>query len=132
MEAQNFEAVVQALREWRQAHPQATFDEIDATVQRHFALVQAQVVAELSQTPPEEEQEREEAAQPAPTPRCPQCGQPAAHAGAWGAPAARADAPGAGDYAASGVLRVPGLRVRAFPPWMRRSAWAAAALAPKS
>ncbi len=73
MEAQSFEAVVQALREWRQAHPQATFDEIDAAVQRHFAPVQAQVVAELSQTPQEE---REGEAQPAPARRCPQCGQP--------------------------------------------------------
>ena len=75
MEGQRFEGVVQALREWRQAHPQATFDEIDAAVQRQFAPVQAQVVAELSQTPPEEREGAGEA-QPAPPPRCPQCGQP--------------------------------------------------------
>jgi ribosomal protein S27AE len=71
MEEQRVEGVVQALREWRQAHPQATFDEIDAAVQRHFAPVQAQVVAELSQ-PPQGEGE----AQAVPTPHCPQCGQP--------------------------------------------------------
>lgn len=71
MEEQSFEGVVQALREWRQAHPQATFDEIDAAVQRHFAPVQAEVVAELSQTPQEEGE-----AEPVPTPRCPQCGRP--------------------------------------------------------
>jgi len=74
MEEQRFEGVVQALREWRQAHPQATFDEIDAAVQRHFAPVQAAVVAELSQTLAEQEGEGE--AQLAPTPRCPHCGQP--------------------------------------------------------
>jgi hypothetical protein len=71
MEAQSFEGVVQALREWRQAHPQATCDAIDAAVQRHVAPVQAEVVAELSQTPQEEGE-----AQQVPTPRCPRCRQP--------------------------------------------------------
>jgi hypothetical protein len=54
MEQQSTEAVVQALRVWRQAHPQATFDEIDAAVQRQFAPLQAAVVAELSQAAHEE------------------------------------------------------------------------------
>jgi hypothetical protein len=69
-EREGVEAVVRALRAWRQAHPQATFDEIDAEVQRHFAPVQAQVVAELSQAgQPGEAVEAE-------VPRCPQCEQP--------------------------------------------------------
>lgn len=36
------------LRQWRQAHPQATFDEIDAEVARQYAALHAEVVAELS------------------------------------------------------------------------------------
>jgi hypothetical protein len=69
MEQQSVEAVVEALRVWRQAHPQATFDEIDAAVQRQFAPLQAEVVAELSQATHEEAHEM-------PPPRCVQCEQP--------------------------------------------------------
>jgi hypothetical protein len=39
----------QRLREWRQAHPQATCDEIEDEVQRQWAPVQAQMGAELAQ-----------------------------------------------------------------------------------
>jgi hypothetical protein len=48
MEQERVEAVVQGLRAWRQAHPGATFDEIDAAVQQQFAPLQAEMVAELS------------------------------------------------------------------------------------
>lgn len=40
------------LRQWRRAHPQATFDEIDAEVARQYAALHAEVVAELSGTLP--------------------------------------------------------------------------------
>lgn len=56
------------LRQWRAAHPQATFDEIDAEVQRQFAPLQAQVVVELSG------EAAAGAADPAAEVRCPQCG----------------------------------------------------------
>lgn len=36
------------LRQWRRAHPRATFDEIDAEVARQYAALHAEVVAELS------------------------------------------------------------------------------------
>ncbi len=70
MEAQSCEAVVQALRVWRQAHPQAAFDEIEDEVQREWAPVQAQMVAELAQ---------HGAGEPLPKdarPQCPDCQRP--------------------------------------------------------
>jgi hypothetical protein len=63
MEQQSISAVVQALQVWRAAHPQATCDEIDAAVQRQFAPLQAEVVADLSQAA------HEAAAHAAPPPR---------------------------------------------------------------
>jgi len=36
------------LRQWRRDHPQATFDEIDAEVEHQYAMLEAEVVAELS------------------------------------------------------------------------------------
>jgi predicted RNA-binding Zn-ribbon protein involved in translation (DUF1610 family) len=43
------DAVREQLRAWRRAHPQASFDEIDAEVARAYAAVHAEVVSELSQ-----------------------------------------------------------------------------------
>jgi hypothetical protein len=42
------ETIREQLRQWRQAHPHATFDEIDAEVARQYAALHAEVVAELS------------------------------------------------------------------------------------
>lgn len=77
----NPEALVeigQALRAWRQAQPQATFDEIETEVQRHLAQVHAQVVAELIQpSPPSgEAHETPPPAAPEGRPVCPQCARP--------------------------------------------------------
>ena len=63
--------VREGLWAWRRAHPRATFDEIDAEVQRQFAGLQAGMVAELSApagATPSRGPEPEEAAY-----RCPQC-----------------------------------------------------------
>src|SRR5260370_32007047 len=68
----------QVLRSWRQAHPQATFDEIETEVQRHLAHVHAQVVAELIQASPPSGEAH--GPQPAPAeavrPVYPQCERP--------------------------------------------------------
>jgi hypothetical protein len=46
------EAVVrERLRQWRAAHPQTTFDQIQAEVEPQYAAVQTQVVAEMSGQP---------------------------------------------------------------------------------
>jgi hypothetical protein len=70
----------QTLRAWRQSHPQATFDEIETEVQRHLAVVHAQVVAELIQpSPPSGEAHAPqpvEAAGQEGRPVCPQCARP--------------------------------------------------------
>jgi hypothetical protein len=49
MQSPSTDAIVQRLWEWRQAHPQATFDEIDEEVAHQFAGLQARVVEALSQ-----------------------------------------------------------------------------------
>lgn len=61
----------QVVYAWRQAHPRATFDEIETEVQRHLAQVHAQVVADLIQPGAEAQAVAEEA-----RPRCPQCRVP--------------------------------------------------------
>ena len=57
------------LRTWRRAHPQATFDEIDAEVVRRYAAAEAAMVAELSALapPPDGPESAPEAV------HCPQC-----------------------------------------------------------
>src|SRR5487761_790965 len=47
-EAQSEARLRERLRAWRQAHPLATFDEIDAAVAHAYAALHAEVVAELS------------------------------------------------------------------------------------
>jgi hypothetical protein len=55
MEEQHEEQQMQArLRQWRQAHPHATFDEIEDAVQEEVACWQAQMVAELAAEDAEE------------------------------------------------------------------------------
>ena len=48
MERETEQEIREQLRQWRRAHPQATFDEIDAEVARQYARLHAAVVAELS------------------------------------------------------------------------------------
>lgn len=50
MQGPSTEVIVQRLWEWRQAHPQATFDAIDEEVSQQFAGLQARVVEALSQS----------------------------------------------------------------------------------
>jgi hypothetical protein len=57
-----------ALRQWRQAHPQASWDEIETEVQRQLAGLQATLMAELAGSP-------READQPEEAPSCPACGE---------------------------------------------------------
>jgi hypothetical protein len=69
-------AIVQRLWEWRERHPEATFDEIDEIdeeVWRQFAEVQARVVEALSQPEQQPADTGEPAAGSAAPPRCPQC-----------------------------------------------------------
>jgi hypothetical protein len=40
--------IAEALRQWRQAHPQATWDEIETEVQRQLAGLQAEWMAQLA------------------------------------------------------------------------------------
>ncbi len=73
MQNPSTDEIVQRLQEWRQAHPQATFDEIDEEVSRQFAGLQARVVEALSQP-----EQRPAGAGEAPAvgddpPVCPQC-----------------------------------------------------------
>lgn len=71
------------LRQWRQEHPQASFDEIEDAVQAEVARWQAQLVADVIQgapptEPPGAEAARgaEEAEEEADTaPRCASCGE---------------------------------------------------------
>ncbi len=82
MPSPSTDEIVQRLREWRQAHPQATFDEIDEEVSRQFAGLQAQVVAALSQ--PEHvgaDETRASGDDPPDPPRCPQCQSAMQHRG---------------------------------------------------
>jgi hypothetical protein len=67
------DAIVQRLWEWRQAHPQATFDEIDEEVSHQFAGLQARVVEALSQPEPRPAGCRETPAGGDGPPVCPQC-----------------------------------------------------------
>lgn len=55
----------EGLRRWRQAHPQASWDEIETEVQRQLAGLQAELMATL--TGPESES--------AESPACPACGE---------------------------------------------------------
>ena len=55
----------EALRQWRQAHPQASWDEIETAVQRHLAELQAGLMAELAGP----------ADEPEDPPPCPACGE---------------------------------------------------------
>jgi hypothetical protein len=54
-----------AVRQWRAAHPQATFAEIEAVLDQELRAARAQLLASVT-TPPGE----------TPAPRCPQCGTP--------------------------------------------------------
>ena len=69
------DGIREQLRAWRRAHPQATFDEIDAEVARAYAGLHAVVVSELSQGT--REATTEDAAV-----RCPQCHTPMQRRGA--------------------------------------------------
>jgi hypothetical protein len=73
MQSPPTDEIVQRLREWRQAHPQATFDEIDEEVSRQFAELQARVVEALSQPEPRPAGSAETPAIGDDPPRCPQC-----------------------------------------------------------
>ncbi len=64
-----FDEVLKGLREWRRQHPEATMAEIERETMKRLAQVQAQIVEELSQGLPAEEQEARRA-----VPTCPECG----------------------------------------------------------
>jgi hypothetical protein len=138
MQSPSTDVIGQRLWEWRQAHPQATFDEIDEEVSRQFAGLQARVIEALSQSGQRHAGSGQRHA-----------GSGQRHAGSGETPAVGDDPPvcpqcqsarqGRGQrrrrvptrqgqdvvlqrpYAAS-LFGVPGLWGRAFPPWMRRSA----------
>lgn len=67
-EAQDEAEIRERLRAWRQAHPLATFDEIDAAVAQAYAALHAEVVAELSGAAT-----AQQAAVGRNRPTCPQC-----------------------------------------------------------
>jgi uncharacterized protein with PIN domain len=73
MQSPSTEEIVQRLLAWRQAHPQATFDEIDEEVARQFAGLQAQVVETLSQPEQRDAGAGEVGVVADDPPRCPQC-----------------------------------------------------------
>jgi predicted RNA-binding Zn-ribbon protein involved in translation (DUF1610 family) len=61
-----FSAAHRALRQWRAAHPRATFDEIETAVDGEILRVRARLVAEAARGAPE----------PTGAPaRCPTCGE---------------------------------------------------------
>ena len=62
-------AVEEALRQWRQAHPQASWDEIETEVQRQLAGLQASLMATLATAASVSDQPVETA------PPCPSCAQ---------------------------------------------------------
>jgi NADH pyrophosphatase NudC (nudix superfamily) len=64
------QAVVQAMRTWRTAHPQATLAEIERAVDEQVSQLRASLIEEMAQASP---LERAEAGQVGRT--CPQCGE---------------------------------------------------------
>jgi hypothetical protein len=73
MENPSTDAIVQRLWEWREAHPQATFDEIDEEVSRQLAGLQAQMVESLSRPGRERPGSGAAPAVGDGPPACPQC-----------------------------------------------------------
>ena len=71
MQGRATDEIVQRLWEWRQAHPHATFDEINEAVARQFAGLQARMVEALSQVGEGEQRAGGDGEQPRPV--CPQC-----------------------------------------------------------
>ena len=66
------ELVLAEMQAWQEAHPQATLDEIETAVARHWARVQAKVVEASVQA----RAARSRTAQPeVARPCCPECGQ---------------------------------------------------------
>lgn len=61
-----------ALWAWRQAHPTATFNEIEDAVDQQFGALRAQVLADLSLASRAADVQAKQAGAP---PRCPQCGE---------------------------------------------------------
>ena len=59
---------VLGLQDWRAGHPQATFAEIEAEVDRHWTVLRAQLLADLALASAATE------GAAAPTVPCPQCG----------------------------------------------------------
>jgi hypothetical protein len=75
MEETKAELIRARLQQWRQAHPQATFDEIEDAVQQEVARWQAELVAEMA-SEGAGERDSAEAAEPDARPHCASCGLP--------------------------------------------------------
>jgi hypothetical protein len=67
------EEILSDIKEWRQAHPKATYVEIEDEVHRRLMELEAQVLADAAQASESREWGRRTNQQ---APRCPKCGKP--------------------------------------------------------
>ena len=65
--------ILSDMKEWRRAHPKATFVEIEDEVHKRMMQLEAQVLQEAAQESSSREWSRESGEEP---PRCPTCGEP--------------------------------------------------------
>src|SRR5437773_7472409 len=67
------EEILTDIKEWRQAHPKATFVEIEDEVHKRMMQLEAQILQEAAQESPSREWGRTSGQQP---PQCPTCALP--------------------------------------------------------
>lgn len=70
------EEVITGMKEWRLAHPKATFREIEAALDEKLAKVRARMLQDVALASAATDLKGAEARE---RPQCPKCGQPLAH-----------------------------------------------------
>lgn len=67
---QRSQQVAQTMQEWRDSHPQATLEQIEAAVDEQINQLRASLIEQIAQASPLEQEESRPAGR-----RCPQCGE---------------------------------------------------------
>ncbi len=109
--------VFSGLADWRAAHPRATFQEIERTLDERLALLRARMLEDLALA---SRQADVQALAPEERPACPACGgRVEARGGAGGQNTATDDDVRTADHAHAQLCGLSRLRDGPFPPWMR-------------
>jgi hypothetical protein len=109
------EEILSGMKEWRQAHPKATFREIEEAVSERMSRLSARMIQDMALSSPSSDW----STLPSPErPRCPQCAPPLQ---ARGKRSRHLQSRGGQDIELkrADLWHLPDLWGRAFPPWMR-------------